>query len=217
MYLCRNWIIGVAQQYCENFRKIEQAELVENLPPSYLPYRFLHNLHSFLLWGKVKILDFFKNQKLEWNFLCIGSYDKWFCIKSWQKFANLLLLCTAPGKKRLSKRCWKDSNNGLSCDSLSYDNHVIINDLLIVSLCIATSHVWVWIKSKKNDGNNECSGKSTLSIDPNQKKMLQDKGQSANHNCSRWYFEFFFLFQFSEKIRLDNSSASFACYHTDSM
>ena len=32
---------------------IEQAELVENLPPSYLPYRFLHNLHSFLLlWEK---------------------------------------------------------------------------------------------------------------------------------------------------------------------
>ena len=37
---------------------IEQAELVENLPPSYLPYRFLHNLHSFLLWEKVKIFDF---------------------------------------------------------------------------------------------------------------------------------------------------------------
>ena len=29
--------------------KIQQAELVENLPPSYLPYKFLHNLHSFLL------------------------------------------------------------------------------------------------------------------------------------------------------------------------
>ena len=40
--------------------KIEQAELAENLPPSYLPYRFLHNLHSFLLWEKVKILDFLK-------------------------------------------------------------------------------------------------------------------------------------------------------------
>ena len=38
--------------------KNEQAELVENLPPSYLPYRFLHNLHSILLWVKVKILDF---------------------------------------------------------------------------------------------------------------------------------------------------------------
>ena len=28
---------------------IEQAELVENMPPSYLPYRFLHNLQSHLL------------------------------------------------------------------------------------------------------------------------------------------------------------------------
>ena len=32
--------------------KIEQEELVENLPPSFLPNRFLHNLHSFLLWKK---------------------------------------------------------------------------------------------------------------------------------------------------------------------
>ena len=31
------WIIDVLQQYCENFRKTEQAELVENLSPSYLP------------------------------------------------------------------------------------------------------------------------------------------------------------------------------------
>ena len=28
--------------------KNEQAELVENVPPSSLPYIFLHNLHSFL-------------------------------------------------------------------------------------------------------------------------------------------------------------------------
>ena len=39
--------------------KIEQEELVENLPPSYLPYRFLHNLRSFLLWVKVKMFNFF--------------------------------------------------------------------------------------------------------------------------------------------------------------
>ena len=26
---------------------------VENLPQNYLPYRFLHNLHSFVLWKKV--------------------------------------------------------------------------------------------------------------------------------------------------------------------
>ena len=46
--------------------KIEQAELVENLPPSYLPYRFLHNLHSFLLYnGKSETIWFFKKQRLE--------------------------------------------------------------------------------------------------------------------------------------------------------
>ena len=60
-FLCWIWIIDVSQQYCENFRKKnEQTELVENLPPSYLPYKFLHNLHSFLLWEKVKLFDFSK-------------------------------------------------------------------------------------------------------------------------------------------------------------
>ena len=41
--------------------KIEQVELVENLTLSYLPYKFLYNLHSFLVWEKVKIFVFFKN------------------------------------------------------------------------------------------------------------------------------------------------------------
>ena len=31
-------MINVSQQYCDKFRKIEQAELVENLPQSYLLY-----------------------------------------------------------------------------------------------------------------------------------------------------------------------------------
>ena len=35
----------------ENFLKNEQAELVKNWPPSYLP--LLLNLHSFLLWEEV--------------------------------------------------------------------------------------------------------------------------------------------------------------------
>ena len=60
MFLCRIWIIDVSQQYFENFRKIEQAELVENLLQNYLPYRFLHNLRLFLLWEKVKIFDILK-------------------------------------------------------------------------------------------------------------------------------------------------------------
>ena len=42
-----NWIIDVSQQYCENFRKIEQAECVENLPPGYLlPYFCLNRWTS---------------------------------------------------------------------------------------------------------------------------------------------------------------------------
>ena len=69
---CWILIIDVSQQHCENFRKNEQAEVVENLPPSYLPYRFLHNLHSFLLWEKVKIFDLIKSTKN-------NDYNKTFC------------------------------------------------------------------------------------------------------------------------------------------
>ena len=58
--LCLIWISDVLRQYCENFRKIEQEEHVENLAPSYLPYKFRHHLASFLLWEKVKIFDFLK-------------------------------------------------------------------------------------------------------------------------------------------------------------
>ena len=65
---------------------IEQAEFAENLSPGYLPYRFLHNLHHFHYGEKVKIFDFFNNRCLEYKFLCIGNYDKLFCIKSWQRF-----------------------------------------------------------------------------------------------------------------------------------
>ena len=59
-FICWIWIFDVPQQYCENFRKKEQVELVENLGPNYLPYRFLYVLVSFLLWEKVKIFDFLK-------------------------------------------------------------------------------------------------------------------------------------------------------------
>ena len=37
--------------------KIKQVKLVEKLPPSYLPYRFLHKLCSFLLCERVKIFE----------------------------------------------------------------------------------------------------------------------------------------------------------------
>ena len=43
--------------------KNEQAEPFENIPQSYLLYIFLYYLHSFLLWEKVKILDFFSQTK----------------------------------------------------------------------------------------------------------------------------------------------------------
>ena len=52
-----NNIVKISEKKKE---KNEQAELVENLLPSYLPNRFLHNLHSFLLWEKVKF-DFSKS------------------------------------------------------------------------------------------------------------------------------------------------------------
>ena len=42
-FLCWIW---VSQQYCDNFRKLNKRN--GNLPPSYLPYTFLHSLHSFL-------------------------------------------------------------------------------------------------------------------------------------------------------------------------
>ena len=39
--------------------KLSNWEIVEHLPPSYLPYRFLHNLHSFLLLEKTNIYIWF--------------------------------------------------------------------------------------------------------------------------------------------------------------
>ena len=45
--------------------KIEQVELVENLAPSYQPYRFLHDLGFIFTMGKSENIWFFKNQWLE--------------------------------------------------------------------------------------------------------------------------------------------------------
>ena len=53
-------IIDNLYQYCENFRKkLNKTEFVENLPPTYLPYRFLRNLQTFSLSEKMKTFDFF--------------------------------------------------------------------------------------------------------------------------------------------------------------
>ena len=50
--------VGLTYDYGENLRKIEQLELIENLPRNYQPNRFLCNLHSFLLWENWKYLIF---------------------------------------------------------------------------------------------------------------------------------------------------------------
>ena len=49
-FLCRFFISDISQQYCENFRKFEQMELVENLLQI---YRILHNLHPYFSMGKI--------------------------------------------------------------------------------------------------------------------------------------------------------------------
>ena len=41
-----------------NIVKISERLNKQNLLKIYLPYKFLHNLHSFLLWEKEKIFDF---------------------------------------------------------------------------------------------------------------------------------------------------------------
>ena len=53
----------------------------------------------------------------------VHSYDKWFCIKSWQKFANLLP-CKASSKRWLFERCRKHSRS--SCLSEYIENSDLI-------------------------------------------------------------------------------------------
>ena len=67
------------------------------------PIDFCMSWLHFYYGKKWKYLIFWKSMT-RINVLYIGSYDKWFCIISWQKFANLLLLCKASSKKRLSER-----------------------------------------------------------------------------------------------------------------
>ena len=46
----------------------ERSLLVENLLSNYLPYKFKHYLHSFLLRKKVKIFDFYLKPMATINF-----------------------------------------------------------------------------------------------------------------------------------------------------
>ena len=51
-FLCWLLIINVSWQYCENFRKLKQEELVANLSSIYLTYPFLYTI---FLWEKMKL------------------------------------------------------------------------------------------------------------------------------------------------------------------
>ena len=65
-FLCLIWIIDASKKYCENFRKKnEQAEIVENLSTSYLPYKFLPNLNCIK-----------SRQKLQITFFCVKHQAK---------------------------------------------------------------------------------------------------------------------------------------------
>ena len=39
---------------------LNKRNLLKICSPSYLPYRFLHDLHAFLLWEKGENISFFK-------------------------------------------------------------------------------------------------------------------------------------------------------------
>ena len=78
-----------------NIVKISEKLKKQNLSKICLQVTYPTNFCIIFIhfyYGKIK------NHWLEKNFLHIGSYDKWFCIKSWQKFANLLLLLSAKQK-----------------------------------------------------------------------------------------------------------------------
>ena len=85
-FLC--WIFitnhDVSQQYCEIFRKIEQAKLVENLPLSYLPYRFVHNLHSFFCSPKGEHIVVSPSDHLSIRpYICQVHWEVSVCIGVW--------------------------------------------------------------------------------------------------------------------------------------
>ena len=60
IFLCWIWIIDVSQQQYENFRKFEQAELVEICLQVTYPTDFCILCIHFSFWEKVKIFDFLK-------------------------------------------------------------------------------------------------------------------------------------------------------------
>ena len=85
-------------------------------PFSFLFLCFFSNMHPKIKFKTKNWSDPFsivKTKIIIKLFLCKGSYDKLFCIKSWQKLANLLLLYKAPSKNKNNnnkKSFWKMSN-----------------------------------------------------------------------------------------------------------
>ena len=72
----------------------------------------------YFKWNYFVLFYHILSETMYFLFLCfvpkfdpeIGSYNKWVCINSWQKSANLLLLCKGPNKIRLSEICWHHSS-----------------------------------------------------------------------------------------------------------
>ena len=66
-----------------------------------------HHFQQFSLGGNIRL--FLELTRIKLFFYAQVVAKKWFCIKSWQKFTNILHMCKAQGKERFSKRCRKES------------------------------------------------------------------------------------------------------------
>ena len=129
-------IIDAPLQYCKHFRNFEQADLVENLRSNYLPYRFC--IVCCYYYDETNGISFsiFLNHSVEETVLLLllllllfctkCSYDKWFCIESWQNIANWLILSKAPRKKMKTKKNKKNTKTYLyNFDSLKPHFYIV--------------------------------------------------------------------------------------------
>ena len=55
MYYLYKWDSEKVLNFCENFRNFEEVELVENLHPNYLPYRFFAYFATIFAMGKMEL------------------------------------------------------------------------------------------------------------------------------------------------------------------
>ena len=80
-------------------------ELVKNLHPNYLPYRFLHILQQFLLWEKNEDIRFsFKLYDLNKKKSARVVTTNGFAINRAESFSFLLHLCKVAGKIKYKKK-----------------------------------------------------------------------------------------------------------------